>query len=249
MHEPTAPAYAQTLMQLRRVPQRRTPHARRSTAHDRRRRRRARVSACCRRRRRRAPATCSRTVRVLAWRIRSWPPSRRVSPSAASPRCATSSRTWSAARSGPTCRASRTPPCARPWRKPRAGFPALALFAGGKSFGGRMTSQAQAAAPLPGVRGLAFLGFPLHPAGKPSDERAAHLSDVAVPMLFLQGTRDELARAANCCSPWSNASAHARRCTCSTTPIIPSTCPRARGARTRRCWTRCWMRWRTGWTA
>jgi predicted alpha/beta-hydrolase family hydrolase len=71
--------------------------------------------------------------------------------------------------------------------------PILPLFAGGKSFGGRMTSQAQAAAPMPGVRGLVFLGFPLHPAGKPSDDRAAHLSDVRVPMLFLQGTRDELA--------------------------------------------------------
>ncbi len=70
----------------------------------------------------------------------------------------------------------------------------LPLFAGGKSFGGRMTSQAQAAAPLPGVHGLVFLGFPLHPAGKPSDERAAHLSDITVPMLFLQGTRDELAQ-------------------------------------------------------
>ena len=73
-------------------------------------------------------------------------------------------------------------------------LPGLALFAGGKSFGGRMTSQAQAQSPLPSVRGLVFLGFPLHPAGKPSDERAAHLSDVTVPMLFLQGTRDELAR-------------------------------------------------------
>jgi predicted alpha/beta-hydrolase family hydrolase len=71
--------------------------------------------------------------------------------------------------------------------------PPLPLFAGGKSFGGRMTSQAQAAAPMPGVRGLVFLGFPLHPAGEPSDNRAAHLSDVQVPMLFLQGTRDELA--------------------------------------------------------
>lgn len=71
--------------------------------------------------------------------------------------------------------------------------PGVALIAGGKSFGGRMTSQAQAATPLPGVRGLAFLGFPLHPAGKPSDERAAHLADVRVPMLFLQGTRDALA--------------------------------------------------------
>jgi predicted alpha/beta-hydrolase family hydrolase len=71
--------------------------------------------------------------------------------------------------------------------------PSLPLFAGGKSFGGRMTSQAQAAAAMPGVRGLVFLGFPLHPAGEPSDARAAHLSDVQVPMLFVQGTRDELA--------------------------------------------------------
>jgi len=72
-------------------------------------------------------------------------------------------------------------------------LPGVALLAGGKSFGGRMTSQAQAAAPLPGVQGLVFVGFPLHPAGKPSDERAAHLTDVDVPMLFLQGTRDNLA--------------------------------------------------------
>ena len=72
-------------------------------------------------------------------------------------------------------------------------LPELPLFAGGKSFGGRMTSQAQAASPLSGVDGLAFLGFPLHPAGRPSDERAAHLFDVHVPMLFLQGTRDQLA--------------------------------------------------------
>jgi len=71
--------------------------------------------------------------------------------------------------------------------------PDAALFAGGKSFGGRMTSQAQAGKPLPGVQGLIFLGFPLHPAGKPSDERAKHLFDVQIPMLFLQGTRDELA--------------------------------------------------------
>jgi len=71
--------------------------------------------------------------------------------------------------------------------------PGLPLIAGGKSFGGRMTSQAQAIAPLPDVRGLVFLGFPLHPPGKPSIERAAHLSDVKIPMLFLQGTRDEFA--------------------------------------------------------
>jgi predicted alpha/beta-hydrolase family hydrolase len=69
----------------------------------------------------------------------------------------------------------------------------LPLFAGGRSFGGRMTSQAQAANPLENVRGLAFLGFPLHPAKRPSDERAQHLFDVQIPMLFLQGTRDELA--------------------------------------------------------
>jgi uncharacterized protein len=69
----------------------------------------------------------------------------------------------------------------------------LSLIAGGKSFGGRMTSQAQAIAPLAGVRGLALLGFPLHPAGKPSDTRAKHLSDIDVPMLFVQGTRDKLA--------------------------------------------------------
>jgi uncharacterized protein len=72
-------------------------------------------------------------------------------------------------------------------------FPKLPLFAGGKSFGGRMTSQAQAEAPLPNVAGLAFLGFPLHPAGKPSDDRAGHLADVHIPTLFVQGSRDALA--------------------------------------------------------
>jgi predicted alpha/beta-hydrolase family hydrolase len=75
-------------------------------------------------------------------------------------------------------------------------LPGVPLFAGGKSFGGRMTSQAQAAAPLEGVRGLAFLGFPLHAAGQPGDARARHLEEVEVPMLFLQGTRDALADAA-----------------------------------------------------
>jgi predicted alpha/beta-hydrolase family hydrolase len=69
----------------------------------------------------------------------------------------------------------------------------LPLIAGGKSFGGRMTSQAQALRALPGVRGLAFFAFPLHPAGKPSSDRAKHLADVDIPMLFLQGTRDALA--------------------------------------------------------
>jgi predicted alpha/beta-hydrolase family hydrolase len=71
--------------------------------------------------------------------------------------------------------------------------PGLPLFAGGRSFGGRMTSQAQALDPLPGVRGLAFLGFPLHPAGRPSESRARHLFEVQIPMLFIQGTRDALA--------------------------------------------------------
>jgi predicted alpha/beta-hydrolase family hydrolase len=72
-------------------------------------------------------------------------------------------------------------------------LPGLPLFAGGKSFGGRMSSQAQASDALPGVRGLVFVGFPLHPAGKPSASRADHLAGVQVPMLFLQGTRDALA--------------------------------------------------------
>jgi len=69
----------------------------------------------------------------------------------------------------------------------------LPLFAGGRSFGGRMTSQTQADAPLPGVRGLAFLGFPLHPAGKPGIERGEHLARVEIPMLFVSGDRDALA--------------------------------------------------------
>jgi len=71
--------------------------------------------------------------------------------------------------------------------------PGLPLVAGGKSFGGRMTSTAQAEAPLPSVRGLVFLGFPLHPPGRPDDKRAEHLARVQIPMLFLQGDRDEFA--------------------------------------------------------
>ena len=71
--------------------------------------------------------------------------------------------------------------------------PGLPLIAGGKSFGGRMTSTAQAEAPLPGVRGLVFFGFPLHPPGRPDDKRAEHLAQVRIPMLFLQGDRDEFA--------------------------------------------------------
>ena len=72
-------------------------------------------------------------------------------------------------------------------------FPGLPLFAGGKSFGARMSSQAQAARALEAVRGLVFVGFPLHPAGKPATQRADHLAAVRLPMLFLQGTRDTLA--------------------------------------------------------
>jgi predicted alpha/beta-hydrolase family hydrolase len=74
--------------------------------------------------------------------------------------------------------------------------PSLRLFAGGRSFGGRMTSQAQASAPLAGVDGLAFFGFPLHPAGKPSIDRAKHLADIKIPMLFMQGSNDKLAELA-----------------------------------------------------
>jgi uncharacterized protein len=75
----------------------------------------------------------------------------------------------------------------------RRQVPGMPLLVGGKSFGGRMTSQAQAAKPLPDVKGLVFVGFPLHPAKKPASERGDHLADIRVPMLFLQGTRDELA--------------------------------------------------------
>lgn len=74
--------------------------------------------------------------------------------------------------------------------------PEMMLLAGGKSYGGRMTSQAQALQPLPAVQGLVFFGFPLHPAGKPSIERADHLSGIDVPMLLIQGTRDKLAEPA-----------------------------------------------------
>jgi len=75
----------------------------------------------------------------------------------------------------------------------RASFPALPLYAAGKSFGGRMTSQYLAAHPRPDVKGIVFYGFPLHPSGKPSIDRAEHLKNVKVKMLFLQGTKDELA--------------------------------------------------------
>jgi predicted alpha/beta-hydrolase family hydrolase len=81
----------------------------------------------------------------------------------------------------------------------QARWPGLSLLAGGKSFGGRMTSQAQAAEALPGVQGLVFLGFPLHPAGRPGTDRAAHLAEIDLPLLFIRGTRDALAEA----GPWA----------------------------------------------
>jgi len=90
--------------------------------------------------------------------------------------------------------------------------PGLPLLAGGKSMGGRMTSMAAAREPLPGVRGIVFFGFPLHPAGRPSTERAAHLARVGVPLLFLQGTRDRLAEMAlmrEVCRPLRRAELHA----------------------------------------
>jgi hypothetical protein len=89
--------------------------------------------------------------------------------------------------------------------------PELPLFAGGKSFGGRMTSQAEAREPLPGVHGIVFLGFPLHPAGKPSSARGEHLARVRIPMLFLQGARDKLAEPAllqPICAGLDNATLH-----------------------------------------
>jgi predicted alpha/beta-hydrolase family hydrolase len=79
------------------------------------------------------------------------------------------------------------------WTAARERLGELPMIAGGKSFGGRMTSRAHAAQPLEGLHGIAFLGFPLHPAGEPSTERAEHLAQAAGPLLFVQGTRDELA--------------------------------------------------------
>ena len=109
----------------------------------------------------------------------------------------------------------------------------LRLIAGGKSFGGRMTSQAQAISPLDGVDGLAFLGFPLHPAGKPSDDRAKHLSDIKIPMLFLQGTRDALAEL-RLLEPVVRRLGRRPHCIASRRPIIPSMCWRVRAATTAR---------------
>jgi predicted alpha/beta-hydrolase family hydrolase len=127
----------------------------------------------------------------------------------------------------------------------RRQLPDLPLIAGGKSFGGRMTSQAQAAAPLDGVVGLAFLGFPLHPPGRPSRERGEHLADVKIPMLFLQGTRDEFA-ALNELEPVVKALGSRATLKLLRMPIIPSMCRRAAAARMPTCAPRCSMRWPNG---
>jgi len=106
--------------------------------------------------------------------------------------------------------------------------PSVPLLAGGKSFGGRMTSQAQAEAPLPGVGGLVFFGFPLHPAKKPATERGDHLARVDVPMLFLQGTRDALAEISLLATVVRHLGATTR-----------FTCRRAQGRATPRSWRGC----------
>ncbi len=116
-----------------------------------------------------------------------------ASPRAASPCCASISSIWNAARSVPTRRRSPHAAIRAAVAQVAKLAPDLPLFAGGKSFGGRMTSQAQALEPLENVRGLIFFGFPLHPTGAPGIERAAHLDAVNVPMLFLSGTADTLA--------------------------------------------------------
>ena len=137
-------------------------------------------------------AMSSPMVQALEWRTRSWPRLRRDLRNARSPACAISFRTWSSAASADRPELAQATVRAAAAQALRLA-PGVPLIAGGKSFGGRMTSQAQAAAALPGVRGLAFLGFPLHPAKRPSIERARHLSGVQLPMLFLQGERDALA--------------------------------------------------------
>jgi uncharacterized protein len=128
--------------------------------------------------------------------MRRWKLLRLISPGAALRRCAISFPIWKKAASGPIRPPSRTSPCVPRLPKPGDAAPRLRLFAGGRSFGGRMTSQAQASAPLAGVDGLAFFGFPLHPAGKPSIDRAKHLADIKIPMLFMQGSNDKLAELA-----------------------------------------------------
>ena len=167
-----------------------------------------------------------------------------ISPTAASPRFAISFRIWSEARGDRTAAVAHAAVRAAVAEASRL-VPELALFAGGKSFGGRMTSQAQAIAPLSGVRGLAFVGFPLHPAGKPSDERGAHLFDVKTPMLFMQGTRDKLADVRLLRALVGRLGARPRYGR-SRTPTIRFTSPRARDARIRTSEPTWRMRWPTG---
>lgn len=124
-------------------------------------------------------------------------------------------------------------------------LPGESIFAGGKSYGGRMTTQAQADEPLPSVRGIVLVGFPLHPAGKPSTERAAHLAGVKVPMLFLQGTRDGLANLDLIRDTTANLGKRA------TLHIVDGAdhafmCCCARAAMTGRCARNCLTRWPAG---
>ncbi|MGH9549272.1 MAG: alpha/beta hydrolase family protein [Terriglobales bacterium] len=124
--------------------------------------------------------------------------------------------------------------------------PELPLLAGGKSFGGRMTSQAQAASPLPRVHGLAFLGFPLHPSGRPSDERAAHLFQIEIPMLFLQGTRDALADTQLMQALVRRLGPRARLSPIADADHSFRVCQNALDARMRKSDPICWIRWQAG---
>ena len=163
------------------------------------------------------------TAPAPEWRMPSWRMSRQACATAALPRCAISFPIWRRARGRPDAPALAHATVRAAVVEAARLYPDAVLVAGGKSFGGRMTSQAQALQPLPGVRGLVFFGFPLHPAGKPSVERAKHLSDVHVPMLFIQGTRDKLAEPA-LMKRWScQINARTRRCTRSTAPITVCT--------------------------
>lgn len=150
-----------------------------------------------------------------------------------SPHCATSFRTWSGGSKGVDSPAVAHAAVQAAVAEARRRLPALPLFAGGRSFGGRMTSQAQAISPLEGVRGLAFVAFPLHPAGAPGVERAYHLADVTVPILFLQGTRDKLAEL-HLVRSVVETLGPAPRCMWWTTQIIRSTCARPPAGPTRR---------------
>jgi predicted alpha/beta-hydrolase family hydrolase len=124
-------------------------------------------------------------------------------------------------------------------------LPGLAVLAGGKSFGGRMTSQAQAASPLLGVQGLTFLGFPLHAAGRPSDAHGAHLFEIKVPMLFLQGTRDALA-ATELIEALVRRLGDRASLKLSRMRIIHFMCPQGAGGPTQKSNPKCWMSWQPG---